>query len=184
MEKGNMDLIDYAIYFATRAHNGQKRKTDNNVDMIFHPFTVGMILQRAGANTNCVIAGILHDVVEDTKYTIEDIEKEFGIEIRNIVQEVSENKQLEWKQRKQEAIDVIKNASIEGKLVECADKISNLECLYELYVEQGEKVWNSFNKPKEEQKWYYTNMYDAVIANTNEEYQLFDRYKKILQKLF
>ncbi len=184
MEKGNMDLIDYAIYFATRAHNGQKRKTDNNVDMIFHPFTVGMILQRSGANTNCVIAGILHDVVEDTKYTIEDIEKEFGIEIRNIVQEVSENKQLEWKQRKQEAIDVIKNASIEGKLVECADKISNLECLYELYREQGEKVWDSFNKPKEEQKWYYTNMYDAVIANTNQKYQLFDRYKQVLQKLF
>ena len=55
MKKGELELIDYAIYFATKAHTGQKRKSEKNVDMIFHPFTVGMILQRAGANTNCVI---------------------------------------------------------------------------------------------------------------------------------
>ena len=70
MNKNNLDLLDYAIYFATKAHNGQKRKTEIDVDMIFHPFTVGMILQRANASTNCVIAGIWHDVVEDTKYTM------------------------------------------------------------------------------------------------------------------
>ena len=63
MKKGELELIDYAIYFATKAHTGQKRKSEKNVDMIFHPFTVGMILQRAGANTNCVIAGLLHDVM-------------------------------------------------------------------------------------------------------------------------
>lgn len=184
MKKDNMELIDYAIYFATKAHNGQKRKTEKDVDMIFHPFTVGMILQRANASTNAVIAGILHDVVEDTKYTIEDIVKEFGQDIANIVDEVSENKSLEWKERKQEAIDKIKTASLDGKLVECADKISNLECLYSLYQEEGENVWNSFNKPKEEQKWYYTNMYDAVIMNTDNNSDLFYRYKKILDKLF
>ena len=177
------DKIEYAIYFATKAHKGQKRKLED-VDMIFHPYTVGMILQRANANTNCVIAGILHDVVEDTKYTLADIQKEFGKEISKIVEEVSENKQLPWKERKADAIDKIKTASIEGKLVECADKISNLECLYALYMEQVESVWDSFNKPKEEQKWYYTNMYEAVIMHTKESNLLFDRYKKILEKLF
>ena len=69
-------------------------------------------------------------------------------------------------------------------IVECVDKISNLETLYALYKEEGEKVWESFNKPKEEQKWYYTNMYDAVLMNTTEENKLFERYKKILDKLF
>ena len=152
--------------------------------MIFHPFTVGMILQRAGANTNCVIAGILHDVVEDTKYTLEDIKNEFGPEIAKIVDEVSEDKSLKWKERKIEAINKIKTASMEGKLVECADKISNLETLYALYKEEGEKVWESFNKPKELQKWYYTSMYDAVLMNATEENKLFERYKKILNKLF
>lgn len=61
--------------------------------------------------------------------------------------------------------------------MECADKISNLESLYNLYQEEGEEVWESFNKPKEEQKWYYTNMFQAVLMNTTEENMLFDRNK-------
>ena len=56
--------------------------------------------------------------------------------------------------------------------------------LYALYKEEGEKVWESFNKPKEVQKWYYTSMYDAVLMNATEENKLFERYKKILNKLF
>ena len=109
-----MQKLDYAILFATKAHDGQRRKTDN-VDMIFHPFTVGMLLQKSGMSEETVIAGILHDVVEDTKYTIEDIEKIFGTNVKNIVEEVTENKKLEWKERKKEAIEKIKNASFEGK---------------------------------------------------------------------
>ena len=101
MKKGELELIDYAIYFATKAHTGQKRKSEKNVDMIFHPFTVGMILQRAGANTNCVIAGLLHDVVEDSKYSLADIEIEFGKDISKIVEEVSEDKSLPPASRKE-----------------------------------------------------------------------------------
>lgn len=184
MNRGNLELIDYAIYFATKAHNGQKRKSDKEVDMIFHPYTVAMIIQRAGGSDNAVIAGLLHDVVEDTKYTLEDIINEFGEDIANIVSEVSEKKELEWDERKQEAIDRIKTASLDGKLVECADKVSNLETMYNLYEEIGDEIWNSFKRPKEKQKWYYTEMYKAVIENTTEENILFDRYKKILEKLF
>ena len=90
MKRGELELLDYAIYFATRAHNGQKRKSDKDVDMIFHPFTVGMMLQRSGASEEAVIAGILHDVVEDTRYTINDIKEEFGDDIAKVVLEVSE----------------------------------------------------------------------------------------------
>ena len=57
-----MRKLDYAILFATKAHDGQRRKSDD-VDMIFHPFTVGMILQGAGMKEETVMAGILHDVV-------------------------------------------------------------------------------------------------------------------------
>lgn len=118
MKKEDLELIDYSIYFATKAHAGQKRKSEPDLDMIFHPFTVGMILQRAGANTNCVIAGILHDVVEDTKYTLEDIKNEFGPEIAKIVDEVSEDKSLKWKERKIEAINKIKTDNYQGYLKE------------------------------------------------------------------
>ena len=184
MNRGNLELIDYAIYFATKAHNGQKRKSDKEVDMIFHPYTVAMMIQRVGGSDEAVIAGLLHDVVEDTKYTLEDIVNEFGEKIANIVNEVSEKKELPWDERKQEAIDRIKTASFDGKLVECADKVSNLETMYNLYEEIGEELWNSFNKPKEKQKWYYTEMYKAVIENTTEDNNLFKRYKEVLEKLF
>ena len=107
-----MQKLDYAILFATKAHDGQRRKTDN-VDMIFHPFTVGMLLQRVGADDDTVIAGILHDVVEDTKYTLDDIENIFGKNVRNIVDEVTEDKSLEWKKRKEEAIEKVRNASLQ-----------------------------------------------------------------------
>jgi (p)ppGpp synthase/HD superfamily hydrolase len=177
-----MQKLDYAILFATKAHDGQRRKTDN-VDMIFHPFTVGMLLQKSGMSEETVIAGILHDVVEDTKYTIEDIEKIFGTNVKNIVEEVTENKKLEWKERKKEAIKKIKNASFEGKMVECADKINNLESLYDLLEEKGEDVWKSFNKPYQEQRWYYTEMYKAVIQNV-EYNNFFKRYETILYKIF
>ena len=177
-----MQKLDYAILFATKAHDGQRRKTDN-VDMIFHPFTVGMLLQKSGMSEETVIAGILHDVVEDTKYTIEDIEKIFGTNVKNIVEEVTENKKLEWKERKKEAIEKIKNASFEGKMIECADKINNLESLYDLLEEKGEDVWKSFNKPYQEQRWYYTEMYKAVIQNV-EYNNFFKRYETILYKIF
>lgn len=184
MKRGSLELIDYAIYFATRAHNGQKRKSDKNVDMIFHPYTVAMMIQRAGGSDEAVIAGLLHDVVEDTPYNLDDIKNEFGDKIASVVSEVSEKKELEWEERKQEAIDRIKNASIDGKLVECADKISNLETMYNLYEEIGDEIWNSFKRPKDKQKWYYTEMYKAVIENTTEDNILFERYKNILEKLF
>ena len=73
-----MKRLDYSILFATKAHDLQKRKTDN-VLMIFHPFTVGMILKDADMSEDCVIAGILHDVVEDTKYTINIIKNNLVI---------------------------------------------------------------------------------------------------------
>ena len=177
-----MQKLDYAILFATKAHDGQRRKTDN-VDMIFHPFTVGMLLQRVGADDDTVIAGILHDVVEDTKYTLDDIENIFGKNVRNIVDEVTEDKSLEFKKRKEEAIEKVRNASLQGKMVECADKINNLESLYDLLQEKGAEVWKNFNKPYSEQKWYYTEMYQAVVDNA-ENNQFFERYKKILNKVF
>lgn len=177
-----MEKLDYAILFATKAHDGQKRKSDN-VSMIFHPFTVGMILKCNNLDDNTVIAGILHDVVEDTKYTLNNIADIFGSDIAKIVEEVSEDKSLEWDSRKIKAINKIKNASFSGKMVECADKINNLETLEDLLNEKGDIVWDVFNKPYEKQKWYYTEMYNAIIYGIPENF-LIKRYKNILDKVF
>lgn len=178
-----MNKVEYAIYFATKAHMGQKRKTEN-VDMIFHPMTVGYILKENNMKDECIIAGFLHDVIEDTRYTKQDIINEFGMNVYKIIEEVSEDKKIkDWKQRKILAIEKIKQASFDGKMVECVDKIHNLETLYNIYLKEGESVWDNFNSTKDDQKWYYTKMYEAVIngIDTND---LIKRYKMILNKLF
>ena len=85
-----MDLKEKAKIFAINAHMGQIRKSEPDKPMIIHPISVGMLLEEYGYDESIVAAGYLHDVVEDTKYTIEDIENEFGPEIANLVMGVSE----------------------------------------------------------------------------------------------
>ncbi len=179
------DKIEYAIYFATKAHKGQKRKLED-VDMIFHPFTVGMILQRNGCDENIVSAGILHDVVEDTPYSFDDIEREFGEEIRNYVYDASEpDKTLKWEERKKHTIEHIKKAPLGSKLIVACDKISNLEDLLDNIEKNGkERAFKILSKNENMQKWYYSSVYESCIYGVDKSYPIFKRYKEILEKIF
>ena len=157
-----MDKIEYAIFYATKAHKGQKRK-QKDVDMIFHPFTVGMILQRNGCD--------------------EDIEKEFGKKVRDYVYDASEpDKSLPWKERKQHTINHIKTAPLGSKLIVASDKINNLEDSISNIKECGEDKVLSRNP--EEQKWYYTSVYKSCIENVDANHPIFVRYKKVLEELW
>ena len=177
-----MDKIEYAIYYATKAHKGQKRKMED-VDMIFHPFTVGMILQRNGQDEEVVAAGILHDVVEDTEKTFEDIEKDFGKKIRDYVYDASEpDKTLPWKDRKEHTINHIKNAPLGSKLIVACDKIRNLEDALANIKKYGKD--NVLSRNPEEQRWYYTSVYESCIYGVDKNNEIFKRYKNILEQLF
>ena len=179
------DKIEYAIYYATRAHKGQRRKIED-IDMIFHPFTCGMLLQRNNCDEDVICAGILHDVVEDTEHTFDDIEKEFGKTVRDYVYDASEpDKSLEWEDRKKHTIEHIKNSPLGSKLIVACDKISNLEDMYESIEKYGEeKAWNHLKRNKELQKWYYTSVYESCIYGVNKNHPIFNRYKNILKDLF
>ena len=159
------DKIEYAIYYATKAHKDQRRKIED-IDMIFHPYTVGMILQRNNCDENIVAAGILHDVVEDTEHTFDDIEREFGKKIRDYVYDASEpDKSLEWEERKKHTIEQIKNAPLGSKLIVACDKISNLEDMEDSIEIYGKSAWNALKRNKEVQKWYYTSVYESCIKD-------------------
>ena len=177
-----MDKIEYAIYFATKAHTGQKRKQED-IDMIFHPFTVGMILQRNGCDEDIVAAGILHDVVEDTQYTFEDIEKIFGKEIRNYVYDASEpDKSMQWKERKEHTIKKKKKAPLGSKLIVASDKISNLEEALKNIKKYGQD--DVLARNPEEQKWYYVNVYKSCIENLDKNHPIFKRYENVLKEIW
>lgn len=171
--------------FAIKAHKGQVRKSDKDKPMIIHPINVANILKEYDFDQNVISAGYLHDVVEDTKYEIENIKKMFGEDIASLVWSASEeDKSLSWEERKEHTIEKTKTLDLRHKAVICADKISNLEDLRILYELNGESVFSSFKRGFESQKWYYTEVYNSLIMNEDKNYPMFIRLKEIIDYIF
>lgn len=180
-----MDVKEKAKMFAIQAHMGQVRKSEPDKPMIIHPIGVGQLLESFGYDDNVVAAGYLHDVVEDTKYTIHDIEKEFGKDIANLVMGASEaDKSLSWEERKRHTIEEVKKLPLRNKLVVCADKINNLEDLFLKFEKSGKRDFSAFNRGEEQQKWYYTSIYESLITGEDKDLPIFERLKDILDKVF
>lgn len=180
-----MDLKEKEKMFAINAHKGQIRKSEPDKPMIIHPISVGMLLEEYGYDEQIVAAGYLHDTIEDTKYTIEDIKKEFGDEVSNLVKGASEpDKSLSWEERKQHTIEETKKLSLRNKLVICADKINNLEDLMIKFQKSGKRDFSVFKRDEGKQKWYYTSVYKSLIYNEDENLPIFKRLKDVLDVVF
>ncbi|KAH9421006.1 isocitrate dehydrogenase (NAD(+)) idh1, partial [Dermatophagoides pteronyssinus] len=124
--------ISRAADFAAKAHRKQLRK-DGYTPYINHPIGVANILTDLGnvSNPSVIAAALLHDTVEDTDVTFEDIQKEFGDHILSIVAEVTDDKSLPSFERKRLQVENAPNSSNEAKLVKLADKLYNLQDLLE-----------------------------------------------------
>ena len=180
-----MDIKEKAKLFAIKAHMGQIRKREPDKPMIMHPIGVGELLESFGFDDNVVAAGYLHDVVEDTSYTIKDIEKKFGEDIASLVLGATEpDKSLSWEERKRHTIQEAKKISLRNKAVICADKINNLEDLYLKFEKSGERDFSAFKKGEEFQKWYYTSIYESLIFGEDKNLPMFVRLKDIIDKVF
>ena len=114
--------------FAAEKHRDQRRKDDAQTPYIGHPLEVARLIAEVGCVTdrNVLAAALLHDTVEDTETTIEELAAQFGDEIAGIVGEVTDDKSLPKPQRKQMQIDHAGSISSSAKLVKLADKISNV----------------------------------------------------------
>lgn len=105
------------IQYAAKAHDGQYRK-GTDIPYISHPYAVGLLLLKEGYEEDIVCAGILHDIVEDTDQTLDDINDEFGSKVARIVEGSSEpNKDLPWKERKQHTLDELQHATFDIQVV-------------------------------------------------------------------
>ncbi len=153
--------IQKAIVYATQKHAGQTRK-GGNIPYIVHPMEVMQILSSMGCSDNVIIAGILHDTLEDTNATPEEIKELFGAEVLEIVEHESEDKSKTWKERKQHTIDTLKNAPQEVRLVCFADKLSNMRAMWQDLNNVGEKLWDRFNAGKKDIAWYYKSVADVL----------------------
>lgn len=125
----DLALITKAVDFAADKHRGQSRKDAANTPYINHPISLARLLTNDGGitDTNVIVAALLHDTVEDTDATVEDIGELFGKEIKNIVMEVTDDKSLPSPERKRLQIEHASKISHEAKLVKLADKICNLQ---------------------------------------------------------
>lgn len=162
--------IQKAVRFAIKTHEvyqKQKRK-GKDIPYVTHPLTVGLILAHAGANEAMIIAGILHDTVEDSvdekKVTIEMIEEKFGVEVAALVESVTEtNKNLPWNERKKLALEHIESFSQDSVLVKSADVISNVTEILADYEAVGEELFKRFNASREETLANYIRVASALL---------------------
>uniref|UniRef100_A0A8C8VN64 Guanosine-3',5'-bis(diphosphate) 3'-pyrophosphohydrolase MESH1 n=1 Tax=Pelusios castaneus TaxID=367368 RepID=A0A8C8VN64_9SAUR len=120
-----------AADFAARKHRQQRRKDPEGTPYINHPIGVARILSREAGVTDIAVlqAALLHDTVEDTGTTFSEIEEHFGEEVRQIVEEVTDDKLLPKMERKRLQIERAPQSSRGAKLVKLADKLYNLRDL-------------------------------------------------------
>ena len=122
-----LSLLFKALSFSAEKHTKQRRKDIDNTPYINHPISLANILaQRWVIDENVLCAAILHDTIEDTETTVDELQEHFGEKITSIVLEVTDDKSLEKSVRKQKQVEHAASISHEAKLVKLADKIANI----------------------------------------------------------
>jgi hypothetical protein len=167
-----MSKIDEAIAFAAKAHEGQNRK-GTDIPYISHPYAVAMLLQQADCNEDVVIAGLLHDTVEDTNVTSEEIAKCFGDRVSKFVTAASESdKSLPWKKRKEHTLEFLAMAPLDVRHLICADKLHNLRSILADLNHAGTDLWARFNSGRDEQEWYYSGIAESLYTELPQDVDL------------
>jgi guanosine-3',5'-bis(diphosphate) 3'-pyrophosphohydrolase len=124
-------LVLRAARFAAWKHRDQRRKGRGHLPYINHPLDLAHVLWFEGGIEDPVVlaAALLHDTIEDTQTSLQELQGEFGPQIAEIVMEVTDEPSLDWRARKRLQISRARNASTAAKLVKLADKICNLRSL-------------------------------------------------------
>lgn len=186
-----VDGLDERLYkayaYAAKAHLGQFRKK-TQIPYFTHIITTMNYAVELTQDIEVLQAAILHDTVEDTWVTFDDLRQTFGDRIARLVESETENKRRDmpaaqtWEIRKRETIEHLKNASSDAKLIILADKTANLESIVREQHYLGIEIWDKFNQPdKAKQEWYFRAVKDqlAEFCDTS-VMKAYDRYLEIL----
>lgn len=164
----NTDVLDRAIVFAVRAHAGTERR-GKGFPYIVHPMEAVAIAATMTSDQELLAAAALHDTVEDTDVTVEQIRAEFGDRIASLVVldsdviEQGVSKDDTWHTRKQDTINRLANASRDAKIVALGDKLSNMRAIARDYAMQGDGIWNLFRvKDRKAHEWRFRGLAEAL----------------------
>lgn len=161
-------FLDRAIIFAVKAHAGTERR-GKGFPYIVHPMEAMEIVATMTPDQELLAAAALHDTVEDTSVTIEDIRAQFGDRVASLVQSESDvfiegkSEEDSWHERKQAAMDRLAAASHEAKMVALGDKLSNMRAIARDYAVQGDALWQLFHaKDPKDHEWHYRGLAQAL----------------------
>ncbi len=177
-------MIDKAIEFATKAHDGQFRKGTKR-PYIVHPVEVADIVSGMTTDDEIRSAAVLHDTIEDCEGVTRDLlASEFSDRVADLVSDQSEDKSKSWMERKSATIESLKTASREDQMIELADKLSNMRDIDRDYPVEGEKLWNRFRmKDKDTIGWYYKSIRD-VLQDDFSGVPAYEEYCRLIEKNF
>ncbi len=179
--------LEQALRWSAVCHQGQTRK-GSGTPYFEHAAAVALILDRAGFEEDVVIAGLLHDVVEDTAATFEEVAARFGPLVCEIVRQCSEVKhdaegqKRPWIDRKRDHLAALGGAPTSTWAVILADKLHNLISI-ELDLEEGRPVWSLFNAERSQVLWYYQATIDACDVADRRVEALADSCRAVLARI-
>ena len=164
-----MTKFERALCFAIEKHSGQTRKIHNS-PYILHPLEVAAIVGTMTNDEDTLCAAVLHDTVEDTDTTLEEITENFGKRVSLLVMTETENKRSDrpaaetWHLRKEETLIMLEHTKdISVKMMWLGDKLSNVRSFYREYQKVGDELWQQFNqKDPREQAWYYRTIIKSI----------------------
>ena len=180
-------LLDRAITFAVKAHQGMERK-GKGFPYIVHPMEAVCIVATMTNDQELLAAAALHDVIEDTDTTADDLKKEFGERVAMLVEAESDDKTggskaETWHQRKQDTLDRLRNADLDIKIVALGDKLSNMRAIAHDYTVLGDELWNRFTvKDPAEHAWRYHALAEAL--NDLSDTDAYKEFHTLVNKTF
>ena len=181
-------LLEHAVRTAAVAHHSQRRK-GTDVPYFSHPSAVALLLARAGFDDDVILAAaLLHDVLEDTALTEEDLRREFPEEVVAIVCAASERKlddqgnKRPWIDRKRDHIQDIARAPLAARAVVLADKLHNLKSIA-FDLAEGQPTWDRFNAPRDQVLQYHEEMIEATVGGNDELRPLASIARRLLGQL-
>ena len=184
----NTELLDRAIVFAVQAHAGTERR-GKGFPYIVHPMEAVEIVATMTPDQELLAAAALHDTVEDTDVTMEQIRAEFGDRIASLVASESYtpvqgvSQEESWHIRKQAAIDRLAAASHDAKIVALGDKLSNMRAIARDYAMQGDDLWNLFRvKDRKDHEWHYRGL--AASLRELQDTFAYKEFEQLIDQVF
>jgi guanosine-3',5'-bis(diphosphate) 3'-pyrophosphohydrolase len=181
--------LEQAIRFAAVGHQGQVRRS-SGVPYVEHVVAVAWILDRAGFDEDVVIAGLLHDLVEDTPATLADVEQRFGRDVAELVAHCSEAKtddqgrKRPWIDRKSDHLAALRKAPVGARAIVLADKLHNLISI-DIDLREGRPVWSEFHAGRDQVLWYYHASIAVCAGDSTDSrlQQLAARCREVLEEI-